>query len=102
MIPFFCINSQAHKIFANLKKRSGYSVPSGDWFEYVSCPHYLAEIIIYGCFSGILGFKHQTGMFVFVWVLVNQVIAALMSHFWYQEKFENYPKGRKAIIPFVL
>eukprot|EP01083_Nonionella_stella_P228928 810878_1 len=23
-----------------------YSLPQGGWFEYISCPHYLAEIII--------------------------------------------------------
>lgn len=95
---------KAHKILSNLRKGKGsssYSIPRGDWFEYVSCPHYTAEVILYGCFSVILGLKHQTGVLVFIWVLINQTIASLMSHFWYQDKFENYPKQRKSIIPFV-
>lgn len=29
------------------KQKPGYSIPSGGLFEWVSCPHYLAEIIIY-------------------------------------------------------
>lgn len=28
-----------------------YSIPHGQWFEYVSCPHYLAEIMIYLSFA---------------------------------------------------
>eukprot|EP00466_Bigelowiella_natans_P005598 jgi/Bigna1/63030/fgenesh1_kg.46_\ len=29
---------------------SRYSVPYGDWFQHVSSPHYLAEILIYAAF----------------------------------------------------
>ena len=40
-----------HVILANLRsnksKPTTYSIPSGRWFEYVSCPHYLSEIMIY-------------------------------------------------------
>jgi hypothetical protein len=32
-----------------------------------------------------------------------QVVAALMSHFWYQDKFGgSYPRHRKAVIPWIL
>lgn len=95
----------AHKIFADLrrgKKAATYSIPRGDWFEYVSCPHYLAEIVLYVCLSAILGVRHQTGLIVMGWVIINQIVAGLMSHFWYQDKFDNYPRSRKAIIPFLL
>ena len=100
----------AHKIFAQLKKellisgsKSAHSIPYGDWFYYVSCPHYLAEILMYGCLAIILGFKHQTAIVIFLWVLINQLIAGLMSHFWYLEKYSHvYPRNRKAVIPFVL
>ena len=99
-----------HKIFANLKKqlalsgnKSSHSIPHGDWFYYVSCPHYLAEILMYACISVILGIKHKTGIIIFSWVLINQVIAGLMSHYWYLERYSHtYPKNRKAIIPFFL
>jgi len=100
----------AHKIFAQLKKelrlsgsKSAHSVPYGDWFYYVSCPHYLAEILMYASLAIILGYKHQTAIVLFLWVLINQLIAGLMSHFWYLEKYsQSYPKNRKAVIPFVL
>ena len=71
---------KAHKIFAKLKlENSGsHSIPRGDWFNYVSCPHYLAEIIMYLCLAIILGPRHLTGIVVFLWVLINQV----RVHFW--------------------
>ena len=99
-----------HKIFAQLKKqltlsgsKSTHSIPYGDWFYYISCPHYFAEILMYACLSVLLGIQHKTGIIIFLWVLINQVIAGIMSHFWYLEKYSHtYPKNRKAVIPFIL
>ena len=100
-----------HKIFAQLKvqlkgSQSGdtHGIPFGGWFHYVSCPHYLAEIIMYACFAVILGpTQHKTAIFIFAWVLINQIVAGLMSHKWYLEKYSHaYPKNRKAVIPFIL
>lgn len=95
---------EAHKIFASMKRKSSssHSVPHGDWFKYVSCPHYLAEILIYLSQVMILGIKHRTACLIFGWVLTNQIIAGLMSHWWYRKNFKNYPTNRKAVIPFVL
>lgn len=96
---------RAHKIFARLKRENGnrHVVPSGDWFEYVSCPHYLAECIMYLMVSLILGFPHHRTMaIVLIWVVSNQIEVARMSHNWYREKFrDSYPPSRKALIPFV-
>ena len=95
---------ESHKIFAELKTKTAHnhSIPHGGWFQYVSCPHYFAEILIYLSLAIILGTNHQTGWLVFVWVLTNQIIAGLMSHWWYQKTFPNYPTRRKAVIPYVL
>ena len=79
-----------------------HSMPMGSLFIYVSSPHYLCEIIIYTSLMLILGTEHMTGVMIWAWVTINQTIAALMSHRWYITKFEDYPKERKAIIPFVL
>ena len=83
---------EAHKIFAEIKKRKNntvHAVPHGDWFQYVSCPHYLAEILMYLSLAIIVGTKHKTGWLIFTWVLINQVIAGLMSHRWYKKTFRN-------------
>jgi len=94
---------QAHKIFAELKIKNPnkHSVPEGSLFKFVSCPHYMCEIIMYTCLMGILGTNHSTGILVWAWVTINQIIAATMSHQWYLTKFEDYPRERKAILPFI-
>ena len=79
-----------------------YQIPHGDWFGLVSCPNYLAEIILYGCLAAILGPYNVSGLILFLWVAINQTIMAVMYHAWYREKFPEYPKERKAILPWIL
>lgn len=94
----------AHQIFADLKRQSPtkHSIPEGGLFTLVSCPHYLCEIIIYTVLMLVLGTEHRTGVLVWIWVVVNQVIAALMSHSWYRRTFRDYPLERRAILPYLL
>ena len=49
-----------------------------------------------------VGVSDLTVVLVWGWVMVNQVVAALMSHHWYQRTFKHYPPNRTAIIPFIL
>ncbi|NXL83383.1 PORED reductase, partial [Alectura lathami] len=95
-------------ILANLRKsKSGevvnlnHSIPFGDWFERVSCPHYFAELLIYVSMAVTFGFHNATWWCVVMYVLFNQALAAALCHEFYQEKFPSYPKHRKAFIPFV-
>ena len=37
-----------------------------------------------------------------LFVIMNISHNAIRTHKWYNEKFEDYPKQRKAIIPFIL
>ncbi|RWW30213.1 hypothetical protein GW17_00005216 [Ensete ventricosum] len=87
-----------------------YVIPYGDWFRYVSCPHYLAEIVIlvllvlsYTLESWLQAEDRilQYGFFSCLWYVSNLTFAAAETHRWYHRKFENYPKTRRAIIPFV-
>ncbi|KAF7002912.1 hypothetical protein CFC21_018318 [Triticum aestivum] len=72
---------RCHAILGSLRENKDsdeYVIPCGDWFSHVSCPHYLAELI------------------------TNLSFAAVQTHRWYLQKFEDYPRSRYAIIPFVL
>lgn len=79
-----------------------HSIPFGDWFERVSCPHYFAELLIYISMAITFGFHNVTWWFVVLYVFFNQTLAAVLCHEFYQEKFTSYPKHRKAFIPFIL
>ncbi|XP_061744617.1 polyprenol reductase [Nerophis ophidion] len=80
----------------------GHRVPKGGCFELVSCPHYLAELLIYVSMSLVLGGRSLTWWLVVLYVLFNQALAALLCHDLYVSKYESYPKQRKAFIPFLM
>ncbi|KAL5563135.1 hypothetical protein UlMin_032882 [Ulmus minor] len=96
---------RCHAILGSLREQreetDQYVIPHGDWFETVSSPHYLAEIVVY---SGILvasGGADLTIWLLLVFVVANLSLAAAETHRWYLRKFENYPKNRLAVFPFV-
>lgn len=107
-IAAFLLQFQTNKAFAALRKKGdkvvslGHFMPTGGGFEYVSCPHYFAEIVMYLSASIILGGKSYTWWLVCLWTVTNQTLTGLSSHQWYKEKFKNYPIDRKAVIPFLL
>ncbi|XP_030459911.2 polyprenol reductase 2-like isoform X1 [Syzygium oleosum] len=96
---------QCHRILGSLRERReeshAYVVPHGDWFELVSCPHYLAEIVIYAGLVVASGGSDLTIWLLFGFVVVNLVFAAAETHRWYHSKFDNYPRDRYAVIPFI-
>jgi 3-oxo-5-alpha-steroid 4-dehydrogenase 3 len=94
-------------ILANLRKNKkgdvvnqNYKIPEGDWFKYLSSPHSTAEIIMYTALTLLL-FNSVSWWYVYAWILSNQVETILLSHWWYQSHFKNFPKNRKALVPFL-
>ena len=117
---FFFLNyeqSDCHRILANLRRPSGqskrhqstndvpiqrpYSIPRGSWFALVSCPHYLAEIFIYLSLT-ILCQRRRPMLMLVLFVAIELGFSAVSQHDWYKRAFRDYPKKRKAIIPFLL
>ena len=43
-----------------------------------------------------------SGIVFLIWVIANLFPRALSHHKWYKEKFSDYPKNRKAIIPGII
>ncbi|XP_057696596.1 polyprenol reductase [Corythoichthys intestinalis] len=77
-------------------------MPKGGCFELVSCPHYLAELLVYVSLSLVAGGLSLTWWLVVLYVFFNQALAALLSHDHYIAKYPSYPASRKAFIPFVI
>ncbi|XP_021117993.1 polyprenol reductase isoform X2 [Heterocephalus glaber] len=76
-------------------------IPFGDWFEYVSSPNYLAELMIYISMAVTFGLHNLTWWLVVTYVFFSQALSAFLSHKFYQSKFVSYPKHRKAFLPFL-
>ncbi|KAF6169478.1 hypothetical protein GIB67_004759 [Kingdonia uniflora] len=96
---------RCHAILGSIREHKEevdkYVIPHGDWFKFVSCPHYLAEIVIY---AGLL--VASRGLDLTIWLLVGFVVANLSfaaaeTQRWYFRKFDNYPRSRHAILPFL-
>lgn len=95
------INTVSDHILINLRKpgETGYKIPSGFLYEYISCPNFFGEMIQWFGFA-VMAFNLPALGF-FVWTVANVFPRALNHHDWYREKFENYPTKRKAVIPFI-
>jgi 3-oxo-5-alpha-steroid 4-dehydrogenase 1 len=86
--------------YSRKKNPSDYVVPHGWLFEYISCPHYFGEIIEWGGWA--LMTWSLPGLAFFIFTFANLFPRAISSHYWYKMHFQDYPSGRKAIIPFIL
>ncbi|CAA7023147.1 unnamed protein product [Microthlaspi erraticum] len=96
---------RCHAILGSLRESprqaNEYIIPHGDWFEMVSSPHYLAEIVLYAGLVIASGGTDITIWLLFSFVVGNLTMAAGETHRWYLRKFENYPANRSAIFPYV-
>lgn len=99
------INIQSDNILLNLQKKSEngkkvYSIPYGGMYNFISCPNYFGEIIEWIGFA--IACNSSAAAAFAYFTLTNIGPRAFKHHQWYFEKFDNYPKNRKALIPFLL
>jgi len=97
----FVLNQHSDHVLRNLRKpgETGYKIPFGGGYRFVSCPNYLGELIEWAGFA--LLTWSPSGIVFFLWTAANLVPRARTHHRWYQEKFADYPKERKAILPYL-
>jgi len=100
-IAGFVINKNADKYLRNLKSNSGggYGLPEGGLFRWISSPHYFGEIIEWTGWA-ILTWS-LPGLAFAVFTFANLAPRAWAHHRWYRQTFSNYPRKRKALIPFL-
>lgn len=89
-----------HKLLVDLRKDSmEYFIPAGGLFKYVVCPHYLFEVFTW---AGIFLFsRHLGALFVLLMIIAYLSARSLKTLEWYKQKFSDFPKNLKAMIPFV-
>jgi 3-oxo-5-alpha-steroid 4-dehydrogenase 1 len=98
----FAVNKHSDWILRNLRRpgESGYQVPRGGLFRRVSCPNYLGEILEWTGWA--VATWSLAGLSFAVWTAANLIPRAFWHHRWYRSEFPDYPRERKAVIPFLL
>jgi 3-oxo-5-alpha-steroid 4-dehydrogenase 1 len=79
---------------------TGYRIPHGGAFRWVSCPNYLGEIVEW--FGWALATWSVAGLAFAVYTTANLAPRAVAHHGWYRERFADYPVRRRALVPYVL
>ncbi|MFO0576749.1 MAG: methyltransferase [Polyangia bacterium] len=96
------VNQHSDWILLHLRKpgETGYKIPHGGMYRFVSCPNYLGECVEW------LGWALLTwslpGLVFALWTAANLVPRAIAHHRDYLRRFPDYPTERRAVIPFVL
>lgn len=96
------LNLQADTILMRLRGpgESGYRIPEGGLFRWVTSGNYLAEILIWAGWA--LATWSWAGLSFLVFTVANLGPRAAQNHRWYQERFgADYPAERRRLIPFL-
>lgn len=97
------INLHADSVLRSLRKHGevGYRIPVGGLFEYVSCANYFGEIVQWFGFTMAANWEFpQLSFFMFSFMVLAR--KAIGHHRFYIDTFRDYPRERKALIPFLL
>jgi len=97
----FIINRKADDDLRNLRKpgESGYKIPDGGLYRWISCPNYFGEILTW------IGWAVATwslpGLAFALFTVANLAPRARAHHMWYKRQFADYPPRRKALVPAI-
>jgi len=95
------INVRSDSLLFRLRKpgETGYRIPRGGLHEKVACPNYLGEIIEW---TGFALMSWSLAALAFAFYTVANLAPRAAAHLgWYRESFPDYPRQRKALIPYV-
>jgi len=98
----YALNQHSDRVLIGLRSHGerGYKIPYGGGYRFVSCPNYLGEIVEWGGWA--LACWNPGATAFFIWTVANLAPRAIKTHRWYRQEFADYPRDRKALIPFIL
>jgi 3-oxo-5-alpha-steroid 4-dehydrogenase 1 len=79
---------------------TGYRIPHGGLFRWVSAPNYLCEIVEWSGWA--LATWSAAGLAFAAYTAANLAPRAMRHHRWYRAHFAEYPPDRRALIPYLL
>ena len=97
----FALNVHSDHVLRALRApgESGYKIPLGGGFTWVTAPNYLGEIVEWIGFA--VAAQTLAAWAFAVFTLANLAPRALAHHRWYHERFPDYPRQRRALVPFL-
>lgn len=95
----FIINRHADYVLSKLRLSgsTGYKIPRGGLYNWISCPNYFGEIMIWTGWA--IATWSLAGLSFALWTMANLAPRAKSHLAWYRENFPDYPPQRKALIP---
>ncbi|KAA0722007.1 3-oxo-5-alpha-steroid 4-dehydrogenase 2 [Triplophysa tibetana] len=101
-ISGMAINIHSDYILRNLRKTGEvrYKIPRGGMFELISGANFFGEIVEW-CGFAVATWSFPAFTFAF-FTICSIGPRAYHHHRYYLQKFKDYPKSRKAVIPFML
>ena len=101
MLAGAAINQHADAVLRGLRGEgeSGYKVPHGGLYRWVSAPNYLGEIVEWLGFAIAAGTLPAWAFFAFT--VANLAPRAWSHHRWYRKTFPEYPAQRRALVPYL-
>lgn len=99
-------NLHADHVLRNLRTKEEvangerhYRIPNGGLFRYVTNASYFSELVLWAGFA--IFTWSPGGVFILTISMANLVPRAIATHKWYLERFPDYPKERRVLIPFL-
>jgi hypothetical protein len=94
-------NLWSDHVLAHLRRpgESGYKIPQGGLYRWVSCPNYLGELAEWSGWA--VATWSLPGLAFALYTASNLVPRAVSNHRWYRQTFADYPPERKAIVPLL-
>jgi hypothetical protein len=98
----FAINRWADWKLRRLRKpgETDYKIPRGGLYDEISCPNYFGEIVQWYGFA--IATWSMAGFAFAAFTAANLIPRAVSHHQWYVRNFPDYPKRRRAVIPYLL
>jgi hypothetical protein len=97
----FALNVHSDHLLRALRApgESGYRIPFGGGFTWVTAPNYLGEIVEWIGFA--LAAQTLAAWAFAAFTVANLAPRALAHHRWYRERFPDYPRQRRVLVPFL-
>jgi protein-S-isoprenylcysteine O-methyltransferase Ste14 len=97
----FFVNRHADAVLARLRAPgdTGYKIPNGGLYRLISAPNYFGEIVEWFGFA--LASFQPAGLAFALFTVANLAPRAAAHHRWYRAEFADYPRERRALIPYL-